>query len=416
MARARLAVGALQSYYFPAGADLSIWGVGWWHDANAMEALVTYMQRGGGGDSGVGAAPGALPFLGVLRSVYARQPARTVELSSANDDVGHWGLAWARAFELTGNATYLARAQLCFAQLAEGWDDDGGGSCGGGLWWTTQRQYKNAITNELFLALAARLHLLLPLLLHTPANAAAAPDAAPARPRLLPPPANRTYLEWAQTAWAWFEGSGLVGAAPAPMLVSDGLQQQTTTSSSCRPAAPAQYYTYNSGVVLGGLAWLYVAGGARNGSLLAVAQGIADAAIEHYAGTDGVLLEACDRPAAAASGGSGSGGRGRGRGRGRGGGCDADGQSFKGIFARYVRHLVDVLPSQGGIAGGDKAAEYREWLARNAQSVWARDRAPATAAAPMLLGPSWEGPLNATDADDLSIATRSALDVLLTQI
>ena len=37
---------------------------------------------------------------------------------------------------------------------ARGWDD----ACGGGLRWNTTSGYKNAITSELFLTLAALLH------------------------------------------------------------------------------------------------------------------------------------------------------------------------------------------------------------------------------------------------------------------
>ena len=57
----------------------------------------------------------------------------------------------------------------------EGWD----GTCGGGLWWNEDRQYKNAITNELFLTLAAQLSQRVP--------------------------GNRGYQDWALREWAWLQ-------------------------------------------------------------------------------------------------------------------------------------------------------------------------------------------------------------------
>ncbi|KAH8043850.1 glycosyl hydrolase [Aureococcus anophagefferens] len=78
----------------------------------------------------------------------------------------------AHRIEAAGDAAYLDRAAKIFADLAvHAWDD----ACGGGVWWSYAKSYKNAITNELFFAMAMKLH------------GAAGPDVVVA---------GRTYLDW----------------------------------------------------------------------------------------------------------------------------------------------------------------------------------------------------------------------------
>ena len=61
-----------------------------------------------------------------------------------NDDI-MWGvIAFARAYEATGNPTFLSQAQIQFnAVWSRGWD----ANLGGGLWWNTARGQKNAAVN-----------------------------------------------------------------------------------------------------------------------------------------------------------------------------------------------------------------------------------------------------------------------------
>ena len=137
------------------------------------------------------------------------------------------------------------------------------------------------------------------------------------------------------------------------------------------------------------LAWLHAAR-AQNSSggedLLGRACAIADATIATKRWPDGVLREQCDAD----------------------GSCNADGESFKGIFARYLRVLVDHLP-----ANGTKRAGYRAWLAMNARHVWDTDR---SADGLNTFGCSWEGPYKPGPANSASVRIRSALDVLSTQL
>ena len=107
-------------------------------------------------------------------------------------------------------------ARAIFARNTSGWDH----TCRGGLCWTTARNYKNAISTELFLTLAALLHQRVP--------------------------ADGSYLTWARRAWEWFRASRLIGPGG---LVNDGLTSACVNNGLTT-------WTYNQGVILGGLAAL----------------------------------------------------------------------------------------------------------------------------------------------------------------
>jgi hypothetical protein len=199
------------------------------------------------------------------------------------DDEAWWANAWVRAFDLTGDPRYLAMAKTVFTDMIGGWDT----VCNGGVWWThTRTTFKNAITNELFLLLAASLHNRTPN------------DAGPG-----------SYLDWATREWTWFSQTGMINTAH---LVNDGL------TNNCRNNN-ATTWTYNQGVILGGLVELFKATGDMN--YIAQAEAIADAAITstRLVTAGGVLHEPC----AAA-------------------GCDDNQVNFKGTFVRNLARLHDV--------------------------------------------------------------------------
>ena len=131
------------------------------------------------------------------------------------DDNAWWALAWIAAFDLTRESRYLEAARTIFARNTAAWDH----SCGGGLRWHAKSTYKNAITNELFVTLAALLHQRSP---------------------------GGGYLTWAQRGWEWFSARGFIGPAG---LVNDGI------TLACQNNG-ATTWTYNQGVILGGLAAL----------------------------------------------------------------------------------------------------------------------------------------------------------------
>jgi predicted alpha-1,6-mannanase (GH76 family) len=324
--RAYAAAGAaaLQRWYSPwTGRWRS---TGWWNAANAVTSVADYTAR-----------TGDRTFAWVISWTF--WVARWQHLHFINsffDDNGWWALAWLRAYELTGGKRYLVASQRIFTDMTTGWDE----TCGGGLWWNKDRKYKNAIPNELFLAAAARLH-------------------------RLSPGSGGHYRDWALREWDWFLASGMIGPND---LVNDGL------SADCRNNGKPTY-TYNQGVILGGLGDLYEITG--DAAYLRQGERIADAVLSELttpgsAAQPGILVEPGEADM--------SGRRG-------------DGSQFKGIYARYLSDFCRY---------SDRPA-YRDFLIRNARSVWANSRN-----AKNQFGVSWAGPFDTPDASRQS----SALDVL----
>src|SRR5690242_19849484 len=132
-----------------------------------------------------------------------------------------------RMYDLTRDRRYLDIAKTDEAYIRQYWDS----TCGGGVWWDLPGQtYKNAISNELYLKLAASLH----NRIH----------------------GDTLYLSHARQECQWFEHTGMINGQH---LINDGLQTQ---SGSCASNGGTTW-TYNQGVILGGLTELYHATGDR---------------------------------------------------------------------------------------------------------------------------------------------------------
>ncbi|MGH9159149.1 MAG: glycoside hydrolase family 76 protein [Vicinamibacteraceae bacterium] len=315
-AAADAGMAALDGWYDPA---TGLWeSTGWWNGANVLEVTINYSAR-----------TGSTRYLDVLANTFERHSAGHF-LNDFYDDEGWWALAWIKAYDLTGEVRYLEMAKTIFADITTGWDT----TCGGGVWWSKARTYKNAIPNELFLTVAARLHQ------RTPG------DEGPG-----------SYLEWAERTWAWFEASGMINAQH---LVNDGLTADCQNNNGTT-------WTYNQGVILGGLVEL--AQITHDTTLIDQAMAIADAAIGTLSNADEVLVEPCEPS------------------------CGADGPQFKGIFMRNLSLLFE--------ATGEH--RYRAFIERNAKAIWARARNTA-----YQLGLRWAGPFDSADAARQS----SAMDVL----
>jgi predicted alpha-1,6-mannanase (GH76 family) len=319
LAYAQAGVVALQRWYC---RWTGLWRTtGWWNGANALTAVMDYSDRAGD----------QTHAWTVERTFRAARRRNANFVNKFFDDNGWWALAWIKAYDLTADDRYLEAARVIFDNMVTGWDD----TCGGGVWWNTDRTYKNAISNELFLTIAARLHQRAPL--------------------------DGSYLDWALRQWAWFDQSGMIGATG---LVNDGLTPDCKNNG--KPT-----YTYNQGVILGGLSALYEITGDE--AYLRQGETVADAALRHLttapdASPPGILIE------------PGEAGMTRRR---------ADGSQFKGIF---VRNLYDIYKHA-------QRPAYRDFILRNARSIWANDRNDKNQ-----FGLFWAGPFDSADASRQSAA------------
>lgn len=317
--RAEAAVSALQQWYNP---NRGTWRTtGWWNAANALEAVIDYM-----------ALTKDRRYLDVVETTFEKNQAGGF-LNEFYDDEGWWGLTWIKAYDLTKDRRYLDMAKRIFEDMKGGWDD----TFGGGVWWKKDRRYKNAIPNELYLTLAARLH------------------QRTSREKGV----SGSYREWAQREWDWFKASGMINDRN---LINDGLNREGKNNGG-------QTWTYNQGVILGGLVEMYRI--TRKRSYLEQAESIADAAIQSLVNEQGILMEPCERNSD----------------------CGGDGPQFKGIFMRNLGVLYSVT----------KKRAYRDFIRRNADSIWAENRNEQNQ-----LGLRWAGPFDRADASRQS----SALDAL----
>jgi predicted alpha-1,6-mannanase (GH76 family) len=255
-------------------------------------------------------------------------------LNGFYDDEGWWGLAWLKVFDYTKNQEHIKVAEEIFDDmLGTGYN----ATCGG-IWWNKKRMYNSAISNELFLSLAAHL-------------------------------ANRAenkpyYLRWARTQWDWFKNSGLINANGT---INDGLTDTCENNGDT-------IWTYNQGVVLGGLIELAKADPKNAAFFIDSAKNIAYAAKLKLTDSDGILHEKNEPD------------------------MGNDGNQFKGIFARNLRDLYDVT----------KEPWMRELLLANAESVWTKARNGSM----NHMGPVWSGPYM-KDLPATAATQSSALDVLV---
>jgi predicted alpha-1,6-mannanase (GH76 family) len=316
---------------------------GWWNSANALTATIDYTRLSGDPS-----------FVPLIENAFSTRRDGDYTERDYNDDEAWWALAWIDAYDLFVPVErheadrFLRRAEFIFRNMARSWDD----VCGGGIWWKKKpKTYKNAVANELFLSVAAKLYV-----------------------RTLEP----RYLEWADRELHWFLDR-------SAMLRSDGLIVDGLDTTCAVTASTSATWTYNQGVILGALVELgalQALGHPEYAGLVAVARRIALAVISSpVLAPRGVLVEFGDESC---------------------GGDDCP--QFKGVFMRNLGALECALVDPSTQA--DRAA-ISAFIGKTADSIWLHDRVSGESP---VFGRRWEGPANG----DINFITQSsALDSLV---
>ena len=175
------------------------------------------------------------------------------------------------------------------------------------------------------------------------------------------------FLNAAKEAWDWFQKVGLINS---DNLINDGVDTNTCKNNGDTA------FSYNQGVIIGGLVELYHATGEE--SYLDKASDIADAVTRpgsQLLTDEGILVDVCDRN----------------------GDCGGDGVQFKGVFTRNLSKLLSVRQSD----------QWVTFLETNAQSIWTNSLKIEDNRCKV--GVYWGGPYTDADASSQS----SGLDCLV---
>jgi predicted alpha-1,6-mannanase (GH76 family) len=217
-------------------------------------------------------------------------------LNNFHDDDGWWALTWIKAYDLTRDPKYLNMAVTIFRDMAVGeggWD----GMFGGGIYWGKDHKgpdgelhYKNAIANELFMAVAARLYL---------RQAGSAPA--------FPGTNDASYKRWAKEEADWFLKCGLIGTpitqvgdpSPSmvpsrdhPVIITNMINDSLNDDGNNDGTKP--FWTYNHGVILHALCDVSIITG--DPKYRVQAEQIADTAVKYFSDINGILTEVHDDP------------------------------------------------------------------------------------------------------------------------
>lgn len=354
--RAASAITTLQQWY---SEDKGLWDTtGWWNSANVLTMLADFTAIDDSfhqtfykvfENTFIQAQLHAMGFLKVMSpksiDTYIRSTPITGNttrhsigfdgfLNEYYDDEGWWALAWLKVYDQSKQERYLQMAIDIFEDMKTGW----GGECGG-LWWNKEHTYTGAIENALFLTLAAQL-----------ANRAANEEY---------------YIQWALKQWAWFQQTGMINSQ---YNINNGIDPITCQNDG------GTIWTYNQGVILGGLVELNKA--APDATYLEMAEKIALAALEKLGDSNSILHEPCEPD------------------------CGADGPQFKGIFMRNLRILQHAQPND----------RFKAFIEKNADSIWRNARGTG-----QYLGLVWSGPFTDATASTQSSACDALVAALYVQ-
>ena len=267
---------------------------------------------------------------------------------------------------------YAHRARIFWDLASNGWDTT---LCGGGMVWNPRLiPYKNAITNQLYIAASVSMYL------YFPGDNNSFPyvaDQSHSRPTERPAVKHdRKYLQAALDAYTWIVNSNMTNSNG---LFIDGFHISHRHGGTNRSEGHSKcdipnrmVYTYNQGVILTGQRGLWEATGVEkyledgyqliynvmNATGWPIPNGT-DRFKWAGLGRYGVLEDACDSA----------------------GSCSQNGQTFKGIFFHHLTTFCAALPvgTKDGIlykADPATAARHREsclsfvpWIAHNAKAA-----------------------------------------------
>jgi hypothetical protein len=319
--------------------------------------------------------------LGWLESIKFIKTHSSLHYSSLNSKDGDWhGQQYIPAF--------AHRARIFWDMASAGWDTT---LCDGGMIWSPYLiPYKNAITNELYIAASVSMYL------YFPGDTNNSPFGYFYSPTIASPPGkphDPKYLAAAIEAYQWLNSSNMTDASG---LYVDGYhvsgwsknQPKNSTANRC-DERNEMVYTYNQGVLLTGQRGLYEATGMlsylQDGHALIssvisatgwdLARNLVPGTLGnleelgkwHGLGRSGILEEFCDGK----------------------GDCSQDAQTFKGIFFHHLTAFCTVLPhhlvyaddpligkraKQSDIQGhkiwhSDECAKYNGWIQHNAAAA-----------------------------------------------
>ncbi|KAK4171186.1 glycosyl hydrolase family 76-domain-containing protein [Triangularia setosa] len=266
----------------------------WWSGSVLMSTLIDYWHYTNDNSYNALVSQGLLHQRGPNNDYMP--PNYTASLS--NEDQGFWGLAAMQAAELNFPASSIDWSNLSLnvwdTQVWRFEQEERDETCNGGLRWQVPPtnvgyNYKNTISNAVFINLSARLGRWT---------------------------GNATYAEWAERTWTWLTN---VGYITEDFRVYDGAHVE----QNCTDINKAQF-SYNAGVLLQSAAFLYnQTTGDDQKRWRDRVTGLTNAILDTFF-EDGYHFEiACE---------------------GRDGACTSDMLFFKGMVTRFLASTVQVAP------------------------------------------------------------------------
>ncbi|PIA93913.1 hypothetical protein CB0940_04417 [Cercospora beticola] len=266
-------------------------------------------------------------------------------------------------------AAFAHRAHIFYDLASRGWDES---LCGGGMVWNpTLEPYKNAITNQLWIAASVGMYL------HFPGDDNSSPfqsDDVRANDLEHAKPHDAHFLTAAVQGYRWLKHSNMTNTQGLYVdgFHISGIERNETQCDSRNEMV----YTYNQGVILSGLRGLWESTGnttyLQDGHELVrnvikatgwrVDRDLVSSETSEWAGLGraGILEDFCDAKRD----------------------CSQDAQTFKGIYLHHLGQFCEPLPREPLYPGKTFAAnnelaalhrtscqDYAPWIAHNARAA-----------------------------------------------